>query len=79
MDRREKEYIERYYTKKAIEYLKERGVTLTSQVIERAKIYLRGKNSIENYKKYRAKTIDSNFMKFVNNYESKLYCNANFQ
>lgn len=79
MNTKTKEYSERYYLKKAIEYLKEKGVQLNEYSIKRAMSYFKGKNNSENYKKYRAKTIDSSFMKFVNDYESEVYCNASFQ
>lgn len=79
MNEKTKEYIERYYTKKAIEYLKENGVALTEQAIRRAINYFKGKNNMKNYQQYKAKVMDSSFMKFVNDYESEVYCNASFQ
>ena len=74
-----KEYNERYYTKKAIEYLKEKGVNLTAEAIKRASNYLKAKNNMQNYKKYKAQVMDSSFMKFVNDYESEVYCSESFQ
>lgn len=79
MDTKTKEYSERYYTKKAIEYLKEKGVDLTAQAIKRASNYFKAKNNMKKYQQYIAKTIDSSFMKFINDYESEVYCNASFQ
>ena len=34
---------------------------------------------MKNYQKYKAQVIDSTFMHFINDYESEVYCNANFQ
>ena len=79
MNTKAKEYNQRYYFKKAIEYLKEKGVDLNEHSIRRAMSYLSSRSNSENYKKYRAKTMDSSFMKFVNDYESEVYCNASFQ
>lgn len=77
MKEKTKEYSERYYTKKAIEYLKEKGVELNSSSLKRAISYLEAKNNMKNYQKYRAEIIDSSFMKFVNDYESEDYYNEN--
>ena len=34
---------------------------------------------MQNYKKYKAQVMDSSFMKFVNDYESEVYCSESFQ
>jgi len=72
-----KEYTERYYMKKAIQYLNEKGVEINANSIKRAIAYLQGKSNMKKYQKYRAATIDSSFMKFANDYENELYCSAN--
>lgn len=73
-----KEYSQKYYLKKAIQYLKEKGVELNPHSIRRAMTYLEGKNNLKNYQKYRAKQMDSTFMKFVNDFESEVYSCASF-
>ena len=73
-----KEYNERYYMKKAIKYLEEKGIDVNTQSIKRAENYFKGKNNLKNYQKYKAKMIDSSFMKFVNDYESEVYSIESF-
>ena len=74
MDTREKTYF-----KEAIKFLKENGIELNEYSIKRTINHIKDKNREEKYKKRRAKYMDSNFMKFVNDYESEVYCGANIQ
>lgn len=72
-----KEYNEKYYTKKAIEYLNEKGIDINEHSLKRAINYIKGKHNIKKYQKVKAKMIDSNLMNFVNEYESGDYYNEN--
>lgn len=76
MDKKTKEYNERYYTKKAIQYLKENGIELNEHSIRRAVNYFRTKSVREEYKQRRAKYMDDSFMQFVDEFESEVYCSA---
>ena len=79
MDTKVKEYNEKYYLKKALEFLKENGVEINEHSIKRTINYIKSKYNNEEYKKIKAKYIDSSFMRFVNDFENEVYCSANIQ
>ena len=72
---KQREYTYNYYERKAIEFLEENGVAVHEHSIKRAMSYLMGKSSRTNYANFKAKVMDSNFMKFTNalDQEGKLY------